>query len=216
MRPALLLGALGLALAGPAVAQAQARDPLQVRQIFAFYDVYLGLAPTERDGLSLTYSLLNRNGAALSQQATMVAGERRVPIRLNAAGEILNPPDLAMWREGVIEFATPPQRGSTQISLEIRPRFAMDDRVEVAEVRNSLNDYRAALRRAGPLALAAPRTDGVRFVGAGSGSAVMADGRRVALPLDEGAPRFAPDSRAMRGAVRVELARAPTELSFGF
>jgi hypothetical protein len=63
---------------------------------------------------------------------------------------------------------------------------------------------------AGVMALALPTPKAVLFIGASSGEAELADGRRVTLPLVKGAPAY--DPAAIPNARRIHLAKVPSKL----
>jgi hypothetical protein len=54
---------------GPALAQAgkgkeSPERLVEVKKVFGYYDIYLGLPPADRDGFSMTYRLTSREGGA--------------------------------------------------------------------------------------------------------------------------------------------------------
>jgi hypothetical protein len=61
------------------------------------------------------------------------------------------------------------------------------------------------------MAMLAPKVKAATFIGAGSGVAVMADGKTVPLPLIKGAPAYDPE--AVKGARTIRLAKMPSVVS---
>jgi hypothetical protein len=81
----------------------------------------------------------------------------------------------------------------------------MDAVALAAAVDQAAAGIRSAL---GAMGLLAPKTDRVVFAGVAAGEAVLADGRRVALPVEKGAVVYAPGKLA--GVRTVRFARAPS------
>lgn len=208
MRVACAVSALAL-IAGAAQAQAVRTVPLE--KMFPYLSAYHSMAPAERDSFRIDYRVRKPDAAVT---AVMVNGARRVPLQINGAGWVLNAPDAAMLRGGLFETtATREQKFS--VGLTVRPVLTLAAAMPAAESAESVREITAGIRRfAGVLGFAAPRITGVAYEGVRSGEAVMADGRRVALPVVDGDPVFRPAAPAMRGAVRLEFPSAPTGVDF--
>jgi hypothetical protein len=192
----------------PCAVQAQERiRPLA--EALPFYERYLALPATTRDGFEMRYSLRGRDGAAAPPVALIRDG-RRTPLLLGPGGRLTPPADLATLRATQVAVG-----GPASLTMDLIPILPLSQRIGVSAINNSLGDYGDAVRRAGPLALAAPRLRGISFPGVRSGFAEWPDGRRVALPRDQdGDVVFRPNDRSMRGAVAVILATAPARASF--
>jgi hypothetical protein len=209
----LLIILAGLAVIGmPCHAGAQARDGARERALadaLPFYERYLQLPPSTRDGFVMQYSLSGRDGGPVPA-VTLIRDGRRTPLQLGPGGRIVPPADLATLRATRISVA-----GPASLTMNLVPVIPLSRRIALGPVNNALGDYRDAVRAAGPLALAAPRLRGVSFPGIASGQAELADGRLVPLPRDgAGDAVFRPGDRAMHGAVAVVLPRLPTRIEF--
>ncbi|MCU0881524.1 MAG: hypothetical protein MUF14_02520 [Hyphomonadaceae bacterium] len=194
------------------LAAAQSRDAARERPLadaLPFYERYLQLPASTRDGFVMQYSLLGQDGGQVPA-VTLIRDGRRTPLQLGPGGRLTPPSDLATLRATRVSVA-----GRASLTMNLVPVIPLSRRVPVAAVNNALGDYRDALRAAGPMALAAPRLRGVAFPGVASGQAELADGRLIALPRDRaGDPVFRPDDRAMRGAVAIVLPAVPTRVEF--
>lgn len=182
-----------------------------VKKLFPYYDLYLSLPPQDRDGFYLEY-LIKSEGTNVRPRMVYALGSVRTPIQLDSRGKILTMPDLAMLRQGKVEVpaAAPPG----QIILNLEPVVPLGRTIPAGVVANSVTDYSKAIGRAGPLALAIPKLTGIAFKGVSSGQVVFADGRKIALPVEGGAPVFRPNQSAMRGAVNLEFPTAPSQAEF--
>jgi hypothetical protein len=214
-----LLGAATL-LTAPALAQnnqtkSKSDGPrsIPIKRALQFYDVYLGLPPQDRDGLKLSYKLSGAQGAPRLPM-NYVLGNTRIPIELSPNGTLLNLPNAALFNDGTIEV--PAGQGRMSVGLDIEPVIPLSRSMTIAAVTNPLNDYSAATRRAGPLAVLAPRLSAIRFVGGTGGQVEFNDGRRMALPAarEGGGVIFTPSDRAMRDAKIITFATPPTSAEY--
>jgi hypothetical protein len=205
------------ALAAPALAQtAPAKSSperlIDVKKVFPFYDVYLGIPAADRDGFTMTYRVVSRDSNARPQLFYQL-GTARTPIGITPSGVITTLPDANMLRNGKVY--KPAGQPSGGINLDIQPVVPLAQTITASAATNPLRDYDAAKRRAGPLALMAPRISTIRFVGVSGGEAIMGDNRRVALPAaPNGGVLFTPSSASMRGLVSLSFPSAPTSAVF--
>lgn len=213
----LCIAVLSFYVAGPSRVDAQSdakQNParsVEVKKVFGYYNIYLRLPPQERDGFRMSYRLSPRDGGVMPQM-TYVLGNSRTPVQTNANGKVLNMPDANMFQNGKIEIAAGQPGGSVSMNLEaIVP---LSRAISIADASNPLVDYAAAVRRAGPLAVFAPKLSAISFKGGTGGHVVFSDGRRTPLPVVLGAARFQPDLLAMRGAVTLAFSSAPIEVEF--
>lgn len=211
------LSAFGLALLGPSITLAQSsakQTPtrsIEVKKVFGYYDMYLRLPPQDRDGFRMGYMLNARDGG-VRPQFTYVLGTVRTPVQVAPNGKILTMPDATMLRDGRVEIAAGQPSGS--VSMDLEAIVPLSRSISVADASNPVNDYIAAVGRAGPLSLLAPKLPAILFKGGVGGQAVFADGRRVALPSAPGGVRFQPNAPAMRGAVSLTFTAPPTAAEF--
>jgi hypothetical protein len=204
-------------LGAPAFGQAsKAKDrperTVDVKKVFPYYDLYLNLPAQDRDGFTMVYNFNARGGAARPQMYYL-QGNARLPLEVSPTGQVLTMPSLDMHRNGKILIPAGQPGGS--INMNLNAIVPLSRSISASDAANPINDYAAATRRAGPLALMAPRLTSVRFVGGSGGEAVLRDGRRVPLPsATEGGVLFTPSSAALRGATSLSFATAPTRVEF--
>ncbi|WP_284359194.1 hypothetical protein [Candidatus Phycosocius spiralis] len=136
----------------------------------------------------------------------------RTPIELNSQGQVLNLPDVNMFKNGVIEIQASLNQGSVKLSL--KPTIALAKSIPVQAVNNSLTDYAAAVSRMGPASFMIPKLKGVSFEGVSTGRAILADGRKVSLPLEAKKPVFRPAHPNLKSATHLEFDVVPTDVGF--
>jgi hypothetical protein len=136
----------------------------------------------------------------------------RTPIQMAPNGRVLTLPDLTMYNNGKVEIAA--GQPSASVGLDLEPIIALSSSISAADATNPINDYKAAIRRAGPMSLVAPKLDAIVFKGGSGGQAVFADGRRVALPSVAGGVRFQPSASNLRGVVSISFTTPPTGADF--
>jgi hypothetical protein len=199
----------------PVIAQNSAKQTgprsVEVKKVFGYYDMYLRLPPQERDGFTMVYRLRGRQGGA-TPQMTYAMNMTRIPVQIGPDGRVLNLPDQAMFQNGKIEIAGGQPGGS--INMDLEPVIPLARTITVAAARNPIDDYAAALRRTGPLALMAPKLSAIVFKGGTNGEALFADGRRLALPTQAGGVKFQPSAPNMRGVVSLSFATPPSVAEF--
>jgi hypothetical protein len=204
-------------LAPPVFAQsAKANDSperlIDVKKVFPFYDIYLGLPAADRDGFSMSYQISSRT-STVRPQLFYQLGTTRTPIAIAANGEIITLPDANMLRHGKVY--KPAGQPSGSINMNLEPVIPLSRTISATAATNPLTDYDAAKRRAGPLALMAPRITSIHFVGVTGGEAVTRDNRRIALPTaPNGGVIFTPSSSSMRGVVSLIFPNVPTSTAF--
>jgi hypothetical protein len=213
--PAIAL-CLSVILVAPAFSQAQKAKQtperlIDVKKVFGYYDMYLGLPAGDRDGFRMRYRISSANSTT-RPELYFVLDNVRTPIEVSPTGNILTMPDLTMFRRGKI--LKPAGQPSGSISLNLDPIVPLSRSISVSDAINPINDYAAATRRAGPLALLAPKLTGVVFKGVPSGEVVYADGRRAALTTSNGGLIFRPALPAMRGAASLSFPAVPTSVEF--
>lgn len=207
---ALRLPIAGLAAALLARTHAVAGERLTpARKLFPYLDLYLGLPPAQRDVFTMSYQVRENGGPPRAVRIAFVSGGGRTPAPLDEAGRLERLPTLEEWRGQAAVEAPAGTRLSVNMRLGCTGVPGREPSVE--RLARCVAQYRAALGRAGPFSLLAPRLDRVVLREAGGGEVVTAEGARRPLPLQGGHPVFEP--AAWRGARAMVLERAPTELS---
>jgi hypothetical protein len=211
--------ALGSAVpASEALAQgrpaAQAKKELpKLKQIFPYYDAYLRIPAAERTLFQPAYFVTRAGKPFGEAKLAVVDGATRTPIAVAADGR-MRPPPLEMFRSktALVDLDTGP--GKFGVEMSIIPTAAPAQEMDAANLAASIDQTNRGIRRvAGILGMAAPKMAQVKFLGAGSGEVVLADGRRAPLPLVEGGPAFRP--AAFPNASRIVLARTPSRALIG-
>ena len=214
-RRAALGAVLGVALAGAAAAQEPAAFP--IKKVFRFADVYQKMPAAERDRFSLAW-YLEQAGNRPPPPGTKVfvlQGARRTELPLAANGR-LGLPSLAMLadKSAMVTVEKGDAAAKLNMNMALEPTVRPAASLSTADLAASIEQANRGIRKAaGLVGFAVPRMGQVVFVGAGSGEAVMADGRRLPLPAASSGPAFAP--ARFPGAQRVVLARAPARLALG-
>jgi hypothetical protein len=208
---------IGFSALAPSMALAQnngkqtpARS-VDVKKVFGYYDIYLRLPPLERDGFRMSY-ILNRRDGSPRPALNYALGNTRIPIQIAQNGKVVTMPDANMFSNGKVEI--PAGQSSLSISMNLEAVVPLARTISTSDAANPLNDYAAALRRAGPLGLIAPKLTGITFKGVANGDAVFADGRRAALETSASGVVFRPLQPTMRGATALVFPAQPIAAEF--
>jgi len=223
-RPALLLAALVLAVplgASPSGAAAQSArpaaakkaEPLRPAKIFPYHETYMRLPAAERTRFQLAYFLLLNGRPAPGADVYVEDGGVRTPIAIAPDGR-MQPPPLALLRSKTASVVFPQGTEKFNVQMSLIPTAPLGQEMRAADLAAAIAQANRGIRRAaGVIGLVAPRMGQVKFIGAGSGEAVLADGRRVPLPIVEGAPVYQP--AALPNARTLVFARKPTRALLG-
>jgi hypothetical protein len=203
-------GGLATGLAGVA----QAADKLvPIGKLFPFLDVYLDIQPIQRTRFALAYRLRVDDKAPGGVELTQVSpAGARSPIPMAADGRLLRLPTLAELKaKTMVEIKAPPGKHRFRMITDMVARVAPATTLDAADLNAAIGQCQAAIRsKAGVLGFAAPKIKRVVFTGAGSGTAVNAQGVGRPLPVQGGFPAYDPEQ--MPGIVSVKLARAPSQI----
>jgi hypothetical protein len=200
-QPAWRLAVILLLAAGAASAQERL---IEAGKVFPMLDKFYAMPAADRSLLVVSYFVVHDGKPASDLHAALVVGGRRTPVpvggdgkvqRLPTAAELAAHAQLAVDAPASLDTAIPPAR---QI-----PAAAC------AQAIIQAND--AVHRAAGVMAMLAPKVKAVTFVGAGSGVAVFADGRKTPLPEIKGSPAYDPDR--LKDVRSIELAKIPSLIS---
>lgn len=204
-----------MAAPGPAFAGGVQRIPLA--KAFRYLDSYLGLAPALRSRFHLAFrALRNERPAPGLKAAIVVPGVGATPLPLNAQGEVTQLPTLGELKKSnavlVVDGAD-----NFRFATEIRPDVAPSTRIDAGELALALRQANVAIAHlAGPFDVVAPKLDIILFPDAGSGQAVLANGRVAQLPMTNAVkalgvvPYYDPNS--LPGARMLSLARPPSRI----
>jgi hypothetical protein len=211
---AVSVGSLG-AVASPEPANAQQtakpKPKPKPKQLFPYWENYLKIPAAERTRFAPGYFMTWKGPKPAELRLFAVDGARRTPVAIGPDGR-MTPPPIDYFRSKTAVMDAPGAEGhSFNISLELLATMAPAREVPASEIVATLNQSNAGIRKAaGLIGMAAPKMGRVLFVGAGSGEAVDAQGRRTPLPIVRGAPAFQPSS--MPTAQRVVLAQTPSKV----
>ena len=208
-RRTVLAGASALACVSPAWAADKVVDP---KKVFSYLDAYLKLPGAERSRFKINY-YLHIGPQPLTAPVWLVEGAKRTPIPLRADGRVDRLPTLAQLDSAKVQFGVEEgtKLGCTVgIQTMAPPAAEMDAR----EVAAALSQAAVGVKKAaGIMAMAMPKLSQVSFPGAPSGEVVMADGKRVPLPLLKGVPSFNPSD--FPSAKTLRFPKAPLKTDMG-
>jgi len=202
--------------ASPALAWADDAQ-LPLAKAFPMLDIHLGLPPAERSRFYLAYRAVRDKRPAADVRATIVAaGGARIPVAFDRQGGVIRLPALADLKSGA-QFEI--EGAPFKLFPEIRCAMAPAIRLDPATLILALAQVNAAVAKvAGALSVMAPKLTAAYFPDAGSGQALLADGRATPLPVFT-APIFGPiayfEPAKAIGAKAVLLTRAPSRILLG-
>ncbi len=185
-------------------------------KLFPFLDTYLGLPTTERDHFRMEYGVVG-DGPPADVRLTLKRASGETPITLSPDGLILTQPTPADLKSAQVVMTTP--KGSHYgISLRLVASEPPAQTLAVAPLKTGIDQARVAAKKAaGLMSMMVPDFETVCFVGAGSGQAVLNDGKTA--PLKVSAPPSAPKflnpcltPADLPQARQVTLARTPTAI----
>jgi hypothetical protein len=207
-RRTLIVSAAALAVA-PGAALAADKKPTPVRKVFPYYDLYLGIPAAERSRFVMAFYLkVNGKPAGGQNLFVVMPGGARTLLTQAPDGRIVRMPTLAELKDGVLDADKKSPADKLSISMEMQPVARLGETVATADFVAALDQCnRAIKKRAGVIGFAVPKMEQVLFVGAGSGAAVLADGKTAPLPAFKGTPFYRPGELA--GAQSLKFARSP-------
>jgi hypothetical protein len=204
--------ALALIAAGLAGAASAEEKTVDAAKVFAMLDKFYAAPPAERSLLALRYTLTHDGRPATDLHPVLIVGGKRTAIPIAADGRVERLPtaaELAAHAQVGLD-AQAGMKFTNHLSLDTAIRPAQE--ISAAECVQAIDQANAAIRRAaGVMAMLAPKVKAVTFIGAGSGVAVLADGKTAPLPLIKGAPAYDPE--ALKNVKTLRLAKAPTLVS---
>ncbi|MFI4973262.1 MAG: hypothetical protein ACHP84_01850 [Caulobacterales bacterium] len=213
-----LLQGFAVALAFPGLARADEVQSFKLSKAFAYLDKFLGLPAAMRTRFNVVYYAMRDRKPAPDLQGVIVEADgRRTPLQLDHDGRVVSMPTLGLLRsDAKLEAAAAPGV-KLGLRLELHPNVALSPHPDPAALAQSLAQANAAIATlAGAMSFAAPKLTAAIFVQAGSGQAILANGKIAPLPL--GAGRFAAgqpyfEPAATPGAKALTLARTPARIS---
>lgn len=198
-------------LAQPAAAAQRETD---VSRVFVFLDNFLRMSPSERSIVKVSFYLTQNGKPPKGVKAWIIDKDgTRTDVPIAADGRFEREPTLRQLVEkSKMVFEGEDRSGfSVRIGLVwgARPALEMDAR-QVADGIDAANVI--VKKAAGRFGMVAPKMVQMAFPGAGTGTAIMANGATAPLPLFKGSPAFNPDH--MAGATRLRFARTPWRMEF--
>lgn len=207
-----LLALAALVPAGLAGAAHAETKTVEAGKMFPYLDLYLGLPAAQRSRFGPAYSLRHDGQPARDVRLVLLApGGARTPLPVGPDGRILRIPTLTELAARSKVELTKPDGVKVSLMLDFLARVAPAASLDAADLTGAINQCDAAIKaKAGLLGFAAPKIRRVILHGAGSGTAINAQGAGRALPLMDGHPAFDPEQ--MPGTLTVKLARAPSAI----
>lgn len=203
----------GVALAAVAVGPVFAADApktFPAKKMFPFLDLYLGIPPADRSKFVLAYYLRADGKPATGVTLTLIAASgARSAIPIGPDGRLLKTPSITDLKTGQIGIEKSDPAMKFQLTMEMQAVARMAEALPAGELAAAVAQCRAAIKaKAGVIGFAAPKIEQVAFAGVTAGTAVLANGRAVALPLHKGMPAY--DPAALAGVASLKFARAPS------
>ncbi|MBQ1542423.1 MAG: hypothetical protein IIZ63_10505 [Caulobacteraceae bacterium] len=203
--------ALALGLAAAAAPALAARPPVDVAKVFPFLDHFLRIPPEQRTAYELVYYLSVDGRPATGVHIWVETPQGRVHLPIGADGRVQTLPTLPMIKAHRKLVLDAPAKAKFGMNMELQAKIAPAPEIGAAEVARAIEQANAGIKASGPLlGLMAPKMSRAVFFGAGSGVAVLADGRNVALPTAEGQPAFNPS--VIRGARSLRFTHPPSRI----
>lgn len=213
-----LVASLAVLLAASAADAKADREGGGLARLFPHWISYTELAPDERDAFTLIYEVSASTGALPEDiRLWYVEDGTDRELQLDADGRVHPPAVNVIAADPVFRVNQPV--GVMNLRMAFMPLAEPSTHMNAAELARSIAQANAAMRRAAGVAsllLPSMREVRIEFDGpAPEAIAVLADGRRVDLPVEENVATFRPRDRSMREAVRLEFGRAPRRLRLG-
>lgn len=207
MKRMLALALIAAAFAGTAMAEERLIDAAKV---FPMLDKLYAIPAADRSKIVAVYSIKAKDGHPAGP-LTLVVGGKRAPLPIAADGRVERLPSPAEMAAHA-QVATEAPKGAFSVGISLVTSIKPAQEISAAECALAVTQVNGAIQKAaGMMAMLAPKVKATTFPGAGSGVAVMADGKSVPLPLIKGAPAYDPD--AIKGAKTIRLAKAPSVVS---
>ena len=204
-RRAALAMVAGALIATGAAAQTKSSD-VELKKLFPYLDAYYRIPAAERSRFTMAYYVTASPGVSIK------VGGAELP--LGPEGRVTRLPTAQQLKteRAVISGGS---GGKFNINMAIEPTVRPAARLSAPELTAAIDEANRGIKKAAPapVRMVVPKMASVRFRGAGSGEVQMADGRRGALPVVEGHPRFEP--AAWKGAETIVLARTPSRMEIG-
>ncbi|HLI65459.1 MAG TPA: hypothetical protein VKU90_03760 [Caulobacteraceae bacterium] len=193
-----------------------ATQSVKLSQAFAYLSDYLSMTPAKRDRFHMAFYAVRDRKFAPDLKAVVVGPDgKRTPLVLDRSAKVVQLPNLAQLRSSTLEADAAPGE-KVGLALELEPNLPVGERFDAIALAASIAQCEAAVASiAGVLSFAAPKIVAALFPGAGSGQALLENGRAQALPTTNNrfygpAPYFEPGSIA--GARTIVLAHTPSRV----
>jgi hypothetical protein len=204
-RRAALVGMAAALIASGAAAQTGAKS-FEAGKLFKYLGLYYRIPAQERSLFKLSYFVETQGAPVSAVKLSTAAG----PMPLAADGEVLRLPTAEQLRRKEQITIQAPKGTKFGLDLQLeslaRPSTEMEAAPLVASVVQANKGIKGAV---GLIGFAVPSMGRLEFKNAGSGQAVMADGRRLPLASVAGTPVFDVATPNVRTIV---LTRAPSHI----
>lgn len=201
-----------VATATPALADPPVEKTLDAAKGFALLDKFYASPPAERSLLAMRYTVMENGAPAAHVKFALIVGGKRIPLPIGADGKVERLPTVAELNAHAQLAIEAPKGTRLAMSPTVETAIRPTSEISPADCAKAIEQFNAQVKRqAGILALAAPKAKVCTFPGAGSGVAVLADGKTQPLTVVKGMPAFEPE--AAKGARVVRLTKVPTAVS---
>jgi hypothetical protein len=208
-QPAWRLAVILLLAAGAASAQERL---IEAGKVFPMLDKFYAMPAADRSLLVVSYFVVHDGKPASDLHAALVVGGRRTPVPVGGDGKVQRLPTAAELAAHAQLAVDAPASVKFSIRLSLDTAIPPARQIPAAACAQAIVQANDAVHRAaGVMAMLAPKVKAVTFVGAGSGVAVFADGRKTPLPEIKGSPAYDPDR--LKDVRSIELAKIPSLIS---
>ena len=209
------IGLCVASLAGHSAAAEDGRPAAKLSQMFPMAGDFLALPDSERSHIEISYKI-----TAKSQQ------EFRMWVESEAGRQMIERgPDGTVELAEVEQFlpANPmvmtdlPDDGGGSVSMTVSPRLDLEEQVTVSDVCTAMEQANDAIgKKAGLMAMMAPKMKGVRFeLPANSSASLMTeDGTSRPLASEETSVTFKPKKKDCRNGGQISFSNAPLRDAF--
>ncbi len=188
---------------------AKADKIYKASQIFPYLLQYRSLSPEKRDGINLVYKIKTSQNIS---NLPLINGNQKYYLELGADGTVKNLPNDNILKNYTV---TKPENIKLSVAMDILPVINLDENISIAEINNSLNDYKAAINEvAGPMALIAPKLDSVKFKNINSAYGITKAGQRINLPINKNEITINPKNKTYKDVTNIVFDIAPSETLF--
>ena len=182
--------------------------------MFPYLSYYWSLPSEKRSMFVPSYSIATQGQPLSGLQFFLKVGDTLKPIDVGVDGHIETLPSAEDLKDhpDIIVRTSVPQSIKFQLATTIATKPLIEPALEIdaAKCALAIEQVNGAIPKAARMMGLAPKIKALGFRDAGSGVAVLEDGRTVPLPMSYGAPSYDPSK--IPGAKLIRLQQVPTSI----